>query len=133
MKGTNVGFYLLGDLSLLDIAGGQEIRHSLAPRTAPWRACCSLRTARLRSRARHRITSHGVRELTGTIYLPNGKLFINPNAQVADQSAYTAIVSYQLELTEGPELILNSSYGATMVPVLTASRHIKPGHAHQLK
>ncbi len=65
----------------------------------------------------HRITSPGVRELTGTIYLPNGKLFINPNAQVADQSAYTAIVSYQLELTEGPELILNSSYGATKVPV----------------
>ncbi len=70
-----------------------------------------------------------MRELTGTIYLPNGKLFINPNAQVAEQSAYTAIVSYQLELTEGPELVLNSDYGSTKVPVPGWYQGLKPGHA----
>jgi hypothetical protein len=36
---------------------------------------------------------------------------------VASDSAYTAIVSYRLELTQGPTLVLNSDYGATGVPV----------------
>ncbi len=116
VKGTNVGFYLSGDFSLLDISGGQEIRLS-GPESGPMAGLLFFEDHAAPVWRTHKITSPGVRELTGTIYLPNGKLFINPNAQVAEQSAYTAIVSYQLELTEGPELILNSNYGATKVPV----------------
>jgi hypothetical protein len=44
-------------------------------------------------------------------------LLVNPNAVVASKSAYTAIVVNRLELTEGPELVLNSDYSTTDVPV----------------
>jgi Flp pilus assembly protein TadG len=65
----------------------------------------------------HRINSSGANELTGTIYLPRGKLRVDPNASVAQDSAYTAIVAYQLEVDEGPTLVLNSNYTDTNVPV----------------
>jgi len=65
----------------------------------------------------HHIKSTNVDVLTGTIYLSRGKLLIDPNSQIAEDSAYTAIIVRQLELTEGPELVLNSDYGATDVPV----------------
>ena len=65
----------------------------------------------------HHIASLNVQTLTGTIYLPKGYLLVDPNALVANKSAYTAIISNRLELTAGPELVLNSNYGATDVPV----------------
>jgi hypothetical protein len=36
---------------------------------------------------------------------------------VADQSAYTVIVSRQLRLSAGPNLVLNANYSSTDVPV----------------
>ena len=42
---------------------------------------------------------------------------MDPNAAVAENSAYTAIIVHKLELNEGPELVMNSDYGATDVPV----------------
>lgn len=56
-------------------------------------------------------------EVSSSIYLSRGELLIDPNSAVAKDSAYTAIIAHRLELTEGPELILNSDYGATDVPV----------------
>ncbi len=116
VTGANVGFYMSGSFALINLKGGKEIRLSgMEEGTMAGLLFFEDRTAVLGRK--HVITSPGVREMTGTIYLPKGKLFINPNAKVAEQSAYTAIVSYQLELTEGPELVLNSDYEATKVPV----------------
>ncbi len=111
-----MGFYMSGSFALINLKGGKEIRLSgMEEGTMAGLLFFEDRAAVLGRK--HVITSPGVREMTGTIYLPKGKLFINPNAQVAEQSAYTAIVSYQMELTEGPELVLNSDYEATKVPV----------------
>ena len=55
----------------------------------------------------HTIRSNNARKLIGTIYVPKG-LLIAANAPVADQSAYTAIVSRRLMLDEGPTLVLNA-------------------------
>ena len=52
-----------------------------------------------------------------SIYLPVGYLLVDPNSVVAGTSAYTAIIVNRLELTAGPELVLNSNYGASDVPV----------------
>ncbi|MEZ5839091.1 MAG: TadE/TadG family type IV pilus assembly protein [Hyphomicrobiales bacterium] len=93
----------------------------------------------------YEIYSHNASNLTGTIYLPKGKLKIQgdvtketgKNGKAADeeededeaeagatedydiahQSAYTAIVVNQLELAKGPNLVLKTDYGATDVPV----------------
>ena len=65
----------------------------------------------------HRITSNNARVLLGTIYLPRSTLLIDANSPVADQSAYTAIVAERLILDAGPDLVLNSDYGSTDIPV----------------
>lgn len=63
------------------------------------------------------ITSNRARKLIGTIYLPNGNLIVAANNKVADGSAYTAIVVRRLHLSKAPNLVLNTNYDATMVPV----------------
>jgi hypothetical protein len=55
--------------------------------------------------------------LTGTIYLPKGNLLVDPTANVAEKSAYTAIIAKRLVVENGPSLVLNTNYGATKVPV----------------
>ena len=65
----------------------------------------------------HEITSYDAHTLIGTIYLPVGDLRIDSDQKVADQSAYTAIIVNHLRLNAGPNLVLNSDYNATNVPV----------------
>lgn len=67
----------------------------------------------------YRIISDDARMLLGTIYLPSGRLMIDASKPVADRSAYTVIVARRLDLFEGPNLILNSDYAASDVPVPT--------------
>jgi hypothetical protein len=61
----------------------------------------------------HKISSSNTQTLTGTVYLPTGKLRVDPGARVAENSAYTAIIAREIEIDQGPELVLNSDYGAT--------------------
>ncbi|GJD95848.1 TadE/TadG family type IV pilus assembly protein [Methylobacterium iners] len=65
----------------------------------------------------YRIISDEARTLLGTIYLPVGRLIIDSKKPVADQSAYTVIVARQINLYDGPNLMLNARYGSTDVPV----------------
>ena len=55
--------------------------------------------------------------LLGTIYLSRNTLSVDANAPVADESAYTAIIARKLLLDAGPNLVLNSNYSATDIPV----------------
>jgi Flp pilus assembly protein TadG len=114
--GNNVAFYLVGKASIIDFTGKTTISFSGAEDGA----MAGLLFFEERSAPlgrKHRINSADARELTGTIYLPRGTLQVDPNASVASDSAYTAIVANKLELTEGPTLVLNADYGATDVPV----------------
>ncbi len=65
----------------------------------------------------NRIISNNARTMLGTIYLPAGRLVIDADKPVADQSAYTVVVAQQVNLYEGPNLYLNANYDATSVPV----------------
>lgn len=65
----------------------------------------------------HKISSNNARNLLGTLYLSKSILLINADAPVADNSAYTAIITGRLWLQEGPVLTLNSDYTDTRVPV----------------
>ena len=65
----------------------------------------------------HNIRSAHAYNLTGTIYLPKGNLLVDPTANVAEKSAYTAIIAKRLIVDNGPSLVLNTNYGATKVPV----------------
>jgi len=65
----------------------------------------------------HKILSDNARTLLGTIYMPQGRLIIDANKPIADRSAYTVLVVRRIDLHDGPNLILNSDYSATDVPV----------------
>jgi hypothetical protein len=65
----------------------------------------------------HQILSDDARNLLGTIYLPQGEIIIDALKPIADKSAYTVLVVKQLHLYSGPNLILNTDYSASEVPV----------------
>jgi hypothetical protein len=65
----------------------------------------------------HQILSNNARTLLGTIYMPQGRLIVDATSPVADRSAYTVLVVQQLDLYSGPNLVLNSDYGASEIPV----------------
>ena len=65
----------------------------------------------------HTILSKNAQQLVGTVYLPNNSFIVDGDADVGGASAYTAIVARRVVLLNGPNLILNSNYDQTDVPV----------------
>ena len=114
--GDHVGFFLTGLTSKLNFTGSSTI--SFTGATSGEMSGLLFYEDRGSALYRvHRINSANANKLTGTIYLPKGYLLIDPSTKVADQSAYTAIIAQGVKVSAGPELVLNSDYGATDVPV----------------
>lgn len=65
----------------------------------------------------HTILSRGAQRLVGTIYMPSNTLVVDGSANVGSESAYTAIVARRVLLLNSPNVVLNSDYGNTDVPV----------------
>ncbi len=116
ITGEGVGFYLTGATTRFQF--GIDTTVSLAAPTSGVMAGLLFFEARDQpSIASHAILSDNARVLLGTIYLPRGDLKIDAKKPVADQSAYTAIVAHTLKLYAGPNLVLNTNYDQTSVPV----------------
>jgi Flp pilus assembly protein TadG len=116
VKSENAAFYLKGQGATLQFTGPSTIDMNGA--TSGEMAGLLFFEDRAAVRGRiHRINSANAHNLTGTIYLSRGRLRIDPNSMVAQDSAYTAIVVNEIEVDESPTLVLNSDYGATNVPV----------------
>ncbi len=117
IAGEGVGFYLTGT-DPKEIKFDQKTHISLAaPTSGPMAGLLIFEDRKLPKPLKHQISSDDARRLVGTIYLPVGGLIIDAKEAVADQSAYTAIIAQTIELNFGPELVLNSDYGTTDVPV----------------
>ncbi len=114
--GSHVGFYLDGPAATLYFKDTATINLTGAT-NSEMAGLLVFEDPAAPAGRQHHIASTNVQNLTGTIYLPQGYLLVDPNAAVAGSSAYTAIIANRLELTAGPELILNSNYGSTDVPV----------------
>lgn len=115
ITGQNVGFYLTGSGAKLQFAIGSSISLT-APENGALAGLLFYEDRNGPTGQIHRIGSDNARLLLGTVYLPNGKLVVDANKPVADQSAYTAIIVRTLVLKAGPNLVLNSDYGATDIP-----------------
>ena len=116
ITGTHVGFFLNGPKAFLNFIDSAMISLSGATNDE-MSGLLIFEDPDAPSGRKHHIASTNVKNLTGTIYLPEGYLLVDPNSVVAGTSAYTAIIVNRLELTAGPELVLNSNYGASDVPV----------------
>ena len=71
------------------------------------------------SKARFRIDINDARVLLGTIYLPKAEFYVDADQPLADQSAYTVIIAEKFKLYSGPNLVLNTDYADTEIPVPT--------------
>ena len=141
LRGANVGIYLSGPGSNLTFAADSTISLSapkdgplagllifddpsgatapaIPPYALPIPLVGELLGKLLKGPPReHKILSDNARMLLGTIYMPKGRLIIDANKPIADKSAYTVLVVQRIDLHSGPNLILNSDYSATDVPV----------------
>jgi hypothetical protein len=118
--GTNVGFYFVGDLSTMNLTANSRIELT-APRDGPMAGFLFFANRVLLTgdlNLRHfRISSNNARTLLGTIYLRDGVLDVDAQRPIADRSAYTVIVARRIQVTAGPDLVLNTDYDGTDVPV----------------
>lgn len=123
LSGNGVGFYLTATLptsksTFPNLYFGSDTHISLsAAATGEMAGLLFFEDRALPTGALHAILSNDARNLLGTIYLSRGFLGVAATSPVADQSAYTIIVANALLLYGGPELILNTNYSATAVPV----------------
>ncbi len=118
LQGENVGFYLTGLLGLSTIQFGPSSTISLtAPKTGDMAGMLFFEDRKVLFKSPHRIASDNARNLVGTIYLPNNQLTIDSKHPIADQSDYTVIIAKKFEMKDGPELVLNTDYENSPIPV----------------
>ncbi len=116
--GDNVGFYLVGDSATFGFTSKATVEFT-APKDGDLAGILFFEDRNAPLLRDHEILSENARILLGTFYLPNGRLVVKTAKPVADQSAYTAIVTRQLSLELNPTLVLNTDYSATNIPVPT--------------
>ena len=116
VTGKNVSFYLTGTAAVLRFVGNASIDFSGAEDGA-MAGLLFFEDRNSEPRRTHNINASNAHNLTGTIYLPQGILLVDPAAEVAEDSAYTAIIADQLTVQRGPSLVLNTNYTASNVPV----------------
>lgn len=128
LKGDNVGFYLTGANAKIDFGTESSISLSgpldgmlagllfFADANNPLASQPNPGTG---IRGGHVIRSDDARRLVGTIYLPDDKLVIDGETPVADMSEYTVIIAKAFELNNGPNLVIQTDYDGSDVPVPT--------------
>jgi hypothetical protein len=113
--GDGAGLVFTGASSGFSFEPGSQIRLS-APTTGPMAGLLAFQ--RDAAATPNSIRSDKAERLVGTIYTPNSTLVIDSaSGKVAEQSEYTVIVAGNIELGGGPDLVLNTNYGASSVPV----------------
>ncbi|MDE2445272.1 MAG: hypothetical protein KGO94_03775 [Alphaproteobacteria bacterium] len=115
-RGKNVGFYLTGFMSFIFFTDNATVDLSGAE-SGDMAGLLFYEDRNVSALNVHDISATHADNLTGTIYMPKGNLFVHPSASVGAKSAYTAIVVNRLIVNQGPSLTLNTNYGATAVPV----------------
>jgi len=69
------------------------------------------------SPATHKIWSDNAQNLHGTVYFPQGTLNIGGKAAVGSAADYTIIVAYDLVAFQSANIVLNTNYSSSKIPV----------------
>lgn len=116
LEGENVGFFLTGSRATILFQRISNISLT-APRDGEMAGMLFFEDRETVFQTYHQITSQNARNLVGTMYLPKSKLLIDASNPVADRSDYTVIIAREFELRDGPELVLNTDYENSTIPV----------------
>lgn len=115
MLGHGVGFYFTGSGATFNLESGSSVDLEAASDGAL--AGLLFYQAHGSAEGQFILRSNTASNMLGTIYLPNGDFVIDTNSKVADQSAYTVIVARTVQLMRKPDVVLNTDYDATDIPV----------------
>ena len=69
--------------------------------------------------ATHTIDSDNGQNLHGTVYFPQGSLYIGGHANIGGAAAYTIIVAQNLVTDQQANIVLNANYMNSNIPVPT--------------
>lgn len=116
LQGQNVSFYLTGSGSTISWDSTSHVSLT-APNSGPLAGILMYEDPSSPPLRQHTILSNDARTLLGTIYLPQGELVIASSNVVADLSAYTVIVARMLDIKGSANLVLNTNYNLTDIPV----------------
>lgn len=115
LNGTGVGLYFTGKGAVFNATSESTVNLE-APSNGAMAGLLMFQD-RNSAEADFLIKSKQARHLLGTIYLPKGNFIVDTNNKIAEDSAYTAIVARRLILRNKPDLVLNTDYDKTTVPV----------------
>ncbi len=114
--GDHVGFYFTGSNAIFDFAVSTQAVLT-APKTRDMAGILFFEDRSSPKNRNFTIRSKDAEKFEGTIYLPNGRLYVDKESRVGQQSKWTAIVANKFEVGKGPQLQINSDYANSDVPV----------------
>ncbi len=122
LTGAAAGFYFTGSGAVLDIATNTEIS-LVAPVTGPLAGMLFFED-RANAPGLHKMASRFAPLMLGTFYFPKSRLevgarVLTPNVgkAVGQLSAWTIVIAGQVKVGDGLNLVLNTNYDQTDVPV----------------
>lgn len=114
--GRGVGFYFTGEGSRYNFDSTTTISFE-APTTGEMAGLLFFQDPDMVTTLDYEIASVNARKLLGTIYLPNGNFKVHAKNRIGEESAYTVIVAKTIDIGAQAELVINSDYASTSVPV----------------
>lgn len=118
LQGENVGFFFSGTTAKTSFGTATTINLT-APKTGPLAGILFFEDRNAAQGREFDMSSKDARRLVGTIYLPKGTLKVTGSSRFADASEWTAIIARDVEVSNGPTILLNSDYAASNIPVPT--------------
>ena len=116
MRGEYVGFFFEGASSVFDFGVSTQISLS-APKSGSMAGILFFEERGATPDRVFRIRSKDAEKFEGTVYLPKGQLVVEKSSRVGQLSNWTAIIAKSIHIDSGPELVINSDYGASDIPV----------------
>ncbi|PPD44191.1 MAG: hypothetical protein CTY15_08115 [Methylocystis sp.] len=123
---NGAGIYLTGVAAAFTF--GQDTTINLtAPTSGPMAGLLIYEDRNAPAGQVHRIRSDNAPTMLGTIYLPKNQLYVETNKEVSKASAFTIIVANSIFVTKATNLVLNSDYRSSSVPVPGG---LNPGYSY---
>ncbi len=116
VDGDGVGLFFTGVNAGIKFEGKSAISLA-APETGAMAGVLIWQSKGVTGIDKFEIYSNFVDRLVGTIYLPDAEFIAAATAEVAEESAYTAIIAKKITLRKNTRLVLNTDYTRTSVPV----------------
>lgn len=125
--GKGVGFYFTGEGSRYNFDSTTTISFE-APATGDLAGLLFFQDPDMVNTLDYEIASVNARKLLGTIYLPNGNFKVHAKNRIGEESAYTVIVAKTIDIGAEADLVINSDYASSTVPVPEGLGRIKGLH-----